>query len=157
MKRILGLIVCSLLMSAGSARAVDCQFNTTQPTIPNQQFIILQCDNNGNLKVVGSASGGAFIADQGVGVASFASPAPVTVSNASATLIVAARTGAPGTGRAAVTITCVAAVAIGMTSGVTFAGNAQIPAGASLTLNTTSAVYGIATGSSTVCNAWETF
>ena len=91
-----------------------------------------------------------------LGTASFASPAPITVTT-SATPLAAARTGAAGTGRVAITITCVAAVAIGPTSGVTFAGNAQIPAGAALTLNTTSAVYGIASGSSTTCNVWETF
>jgi hypothetical protein len=36
---------------ASSAWAVDCQYQATRPTLPNQQFIILQCDPTGNLLV----------------------------------------------------------------------------------------------------------
>ena len=90
------------------------------------------------------------------GTGSFGSPAPVTVGT-TATLIVAARTGAAGVGRVAVTVTCGAAVAIGMTNAVTFAGAGQIPANGALTLNTTAAVYGIVGSSTTTCNVWETF
>jgi hypothetical protein len=93
---------------------------------------------------------------QPVGAAAFASPAPVTVGT-SATLILAARLGAAGTGRIHLTITCSAAVAIGPTNGVTFAGAGQIPANAALTLDTTSAVYGIVGSGSATCSAWETF
>jgi hypothetical protein len=91
-----------------------------------------------------------------VGSGSFASPAPITVTS-SATLLVAARAGPAGVGRVAVTITCAGIVAIGMTSGVTFAGAGQIPAGGALTLETMSAIYGIVGSGSTTCNAWETF
>ena len=74
------------------------------------------------------------------------------------TLIVAARTGAPGTGRVAVTIlnSGAATVFYGV-SGLTTANGSILPAGAAVTLNTTAAVYGIvATGTVTVSYT-ETF
>ena len=85
----------------------------------------------------------------------FTGPAPVTVTT-SPTLLVAARIGTPGTGRVGVAIICAATVALGG-SGVTFAGSPQLPAGSSIMLPVTAAVYAIATGSSTVCNAWEVY
>lgn len=94
--------------------------------------------------------------NQPVGTSNFTGPAPVTVSNTLPTLLVAARTGAPGTGRVGVGIICAATVALGG-SGVTFAGSPQLPVGSSLTLYTTAAVYAISTGASTTCNAFETY
>ena len=80
-------------------------------------------------------------------------PAQVSVTSA-ATSIAAARTGVPGTGRVSVTITNTTTTAIYIGgSGVTTSTGALLPGivGASLTLNTTAAVYGIvATGSATV-------
>jgi hypothetical protein len=93
--------------------------------------------------------------NQPVGTANFTGPAPVTVTT-SPTLLVAARTGAPGIGRVGVGVICAATVALGG-SGVTFAGAPQLPVGNSITLYTTAAVYAIATGASTTCNAFETY
>ena len=47
MKRLALAMLFSL--AASSAWAVDCQYQATRPTLPNQQFIILQCDNTGRL------------------------------------------------------------------------------------------------------------
>ena len=55
-------------LAASSAWAVDCQYQATRPTLPNQQFIILQCDSTGRLL-------------QGAQV-----PAPVTSTNLSGTV-----------------------------------------------------------------------
>ncbi len=78
----------------------------------------------------------------------------------SATLIAAARTGAIGTGRVSITVTNTAttAVYIGTTSGVTSSNGMFLApiAGASLTLDTTSAIYGIASGPETITYA-ETY
>jgi hypothetical protein len=90
MKRIIRFVVFALVALAASgstAWAVDCQYNATQPTIPNQQFIILQCDTNGNLRIVGTASGGAITANIGTGgLGSAAAPLSVApLSSASLT------------------------------------------------------------------------
>jgi hypothetical protein len=142
------------LMCGGSAKAADvCTVNGTSLACETLDATHVQA-------VAAYAPNGIPLPvaplNYGVGTGSFNSPPPVTVAT-TATLLVAARAGAIGTGRAAVTITCAAAVAIAPTSGVTFAGNAQIPAVGALTLNTTSAIYGIASGSSTTCNVWETY
>ena len=65
-----------------------------------------------------------------------------------ATLISAARTGVPGTGRVSITVVNTAqtvSLCIGPTSGVTTSNGMCLPAvaGASITLNTTSAIYGV--------------
>jgi hypothetical protein len=94
-----------------------------------------------------------------VGSAAFNAGAPVTVSgvSGSATLIVAARTGAPGTGRIAVTLynngsqTVTICMAAGGTSGFPLA------AGAALTLNTMAAVYGFVPSGSCVVAFVETY
>jgi hypothetical protein len=77
---------------------------------------------------------------------------------ATATQIVAARTGAPGTGRANITLTNTgtATVFIGNSAAVTTATGAALVAGASLTLSTTAAIFGISTATETV-SALETF
>ena len=56
LNRILWALAFTLLGS--QAWAVDCQYNTTQPTIQSQQFIILQCDTNGNLRITGTGTAG---------------------------------------------------------------------------------------------------
>ncbi len=93
-----------------------------------------------------------------VGAASLAT-GQVSVA-ATATSIATARTGAPGTGRASITLvnTTTTAIYIGG-SGVTTTTGQLLPGvvGASLTLNTTAAIYGIvATGTATVTEL-ETF
>ena len=79
-----------------------------------------------------------------------------------ATQIVPARTGGPRTGRVAITIinqTGTGQLCIGFTNAVTTSGAGCLPAvaGASITLNTTSAVWGIATVATQTVGFWETF
>ncbi len=84
-----------------------------------------------------------------IGLPNF-SPGQVSITTA-ATLIAAARTGAPGTGRSTVTIVnnSANAVTIGG-SGVTTTTGVTIPASGTLTLQTTAAIYGVAGSASTV-------
>lgn len=93
-----------------------------------------------------------------VGAASL-STSQASVGN-TATSIVAARTGAAGTGRVAVTI-CdfgTTAVFVGPANTVTASTGAYIgPNGACLTLNTTSAVFGITASGTDSVSAAETF
>ena len=93
-----------------------------------------------------------------VGTAAFAAT-QVSVA-ATATSILAARTGAPGTGRASATITNTTTTAIFIGgSGVTTSTGTLLPGivGASITINTTAAIFGIvATGTATV-TALESF
>jgi hypothetical protein len=94
-----------------------------------------------------------------VGAANF-TPAQVSVLT-TATLIAAARTGAPGTGRASITIinkTGTDFVCLGG-SGVTASTGLCLPevAGASITLNTTSAIYGIVATTSQTVTEGETY
>jgi hypothetical protein len=49
MRRILLAIALLSPLWASSAWAVDCQYRATSPTLPDQQFIILQCDSAGKL------------------------------------------------------------------------------------------------------------
>lgn len=101
----------------------------------------------------GGGGGGAT-----VGAANF-TPAQVSVG-ATATVIAAARTGAAGTGRVSITITNTTTTAIYLGgSGVTTSTGTMLPGvvGASVTINTTAAVYGIvATGTATVTE-FETY
>lgn len=80
---------------------------------------------------------------------------------ATSTLIAAARTGNAGTGRVSITVTNTGttAVYIGPTTGVTTTTGTLLPGilGASLTLNTTSAVYGIAASGSQTVSYVETY
>lgn len=100
-----------------------------------------------------SASGAPTIS---VGSGSFATVQ--AAPGATATLIVAARTGASGTGRIAVTILNSGSVEywIGV-SGVTTSTGVPLQPGASQTLNTTAAVYGITAGGVGAASALETF
>jgi hypothetical protein len=106
-----------------------------------------------------SGSGGGGALTNPVGAAN-ALPAQVSMST-TAGLIAAARTGAAGTGRVAITIlepvTC-GTLYVGPTNGVTPTTGFPITAGASLTLNTTSALYGIlASGSCAITAELETY
>ncbi len=76
----------------------------------------------------------------------------------SATSIVAARTGAAGTGRIAATLynSGSATVYVGA-SGVTTSTGMPLPAGASITLNTTAAIYGVAASGTQTIGVTETY
>jgi hypothetical protein len=99
-------------------------------------------DGSGNLKVTSTAT---------VGSAAF-TPGQVTLTATTAAVVIAARTGAAGTGRISTTIVNggTTAVALGG-SGVTFTTGIVLPGvvGASATIATTTAIYGAlqATGS----------
>jgi len=76
----------------------------------------------------------------------------------SAALIVAARTGAAGTGRIAATLYNEGTVTVFFgPSGVTTSTGMPLPAGASATINTTAAIYGISTIASQTIGVMETF
>ena len=81
-----------------------------------------------------------------------------TVTTA-ASLIVAARSGAQGVGRSAVTIYNAGAttVYLGATAGVTTANGMPLPAGAGASFNTMAALYGIAASGSNVIGVTETY
>jgi len=103
-------------------------------------------------------SGGGPLPVEEVGAAAFAAT-QVSVGN-TATLILAARTGAPGTGRLAATVTNIGTIDVYVGGGGVTTGTGQLlpgVKGASLTIPTTAAIYGVvATGTQTVC-ALETF
>jgi hypothetical protein len=105
---------------------------------------------NGEICVVSSGGGSTTPA---VGAAALATNQVSIAATAGGTQIVPQRLGAPGVGRAAVTIINPpggVTVYIGNT-GVTTANGQILPSGWSLTLNTTAAVFGIvATGTQTV-------
>jgi hypothetical protein len=89
-------------------------------------------------------------------------PAALATSQASigtgASLIVAARTGAVGTGRVAVTLYNSGATTVYFgPSGVTTATGAILPAGAAVTLDTTAAVYGVTSSGTDIVGVTETF
>jgi hypothetical protein len=113
---------------------------------------------NTNGPAAASAASPVTPSNQPVGAAAFA--ATQVALSSTATSIVAARTGVAGTGRVSVTITNTTTTAIYLGgSGVTTSTGTLLPGivGASVTLNTTAAVYGIvATGTPTV-TALETY
>jgi hypothetical protein len=77
---------------------------------------------------------------------------------ATAAQIVAARTGAPGTGRIAVTLYNFGSATVFYgASGVTATTGMPLPAGAVATLNTTAAIYGIAASGTQTLGVMETF
>jgi hypothetical protein len=109
----------------------------------------------------GDKTGGAWVnvksSVKPVGAASFAA-AQASIGT-SAALIVAARTGAAGAGRVSVTIYNSGATVVfyGASSGVTVSTGAILPAGASVTLDTTAAFYGITASGTNVLSVTETF
>jgi hypothetical protein len=86
----------------------------------------------------------------------------VTVNTGAAQSIVAARTGGPRTGRAAVTITNTTGtgqLCVGFTSAVTISTGECLPAvaGASITINTTAQIWGAVSVTGQVVSYLETF
>jgi hypothetical protein len=98
----------------------------------------------------------AFYNVQPVGSASLAtSQASI---GATAAQIVAARTGAPGTGRIAVTLVNFGSATVFYgPSGVTTTTGMPLPAGAAMTINTQAALYGIAASGTQTIGVMETF
>ena len=91
-----------------------------------------------------------------VGSAAFAA-SQASIGTA-ATQIVAARAGAAGTGRIAVTLYNAGSVTIYFgPSGVTTTTGMPLPAGASATINTQAAIYGIAASGTQTIGVMETF
>ena len=78
---------------------------------------------------------------------------------ATASMIVAQRAGAAGTGRVAVTLynAGAATVYLGASTGVTTSNGMPLPAGASITLDTTAAIYGVAASGTQTLGVTETY
>jgi hypothetical protein len=130
----------------GTPNTTPCASPTTACTINQMLALIAQ-----------TAAAPATIANQPVGATNFA-PAQVSVGT-SATSIAAARAGAIGTGRVSITITNTTTTPIFLGgSGVTATTGQLLPGivGASVTLNTTAAIFGIAASAATVTE-FETF
>lgn len=101
-----------------------------------------------------SSSGGGGVQNNPTGGANF-TPFQATLSG-SASLVVAARAGAPGTGRIAAVLVNEgsASAECGSTSGVTSSTGVVIQVGASASMATTSAVYCVGSG---LMTGWETW
>lgn len=106
-----------------------------------------------------SGGGGGGSSTQPIGAASLATSQASIPTTAGGTQIVAARTGASGTGRVAVTICNTGATAVYVgNSGLTATNGTYVgPNGACLTLNTTAAVFGITASGTDAVTAAETF
>ena len=110
--------------------------------------------NAGASAVVAPAASGGSVTVSGAAAIATAQAAPTTT----ATLIVAARTGAAGTGRVAATVFNSGSTTIFLgASGVTTSTGLPLLPGASLTLNTTAAIYGITSSGTGAVSAVETF
>ena len=115
----------------------------------------------------GSITEGVVIEDGGGNKIAFYNVPPVgsgalATSHASiaatASQIVAARTGAPGTGRIAVTLYNAGSATVYFgPSGVTTSTGMPLPAGATVTISTQAAVYGIAASGTQTIGIMETF
>jgi hypothetical protein len=103
----------------------------------------LSISGGSSLKPVGAAS--VAMAQASVGVA--------------ASAIVAPRAGAAGTGRIALTLynAGTATVYLGASAGVTPTNGMPLPAGASITLDTTAAIYGVAASGAQTIGVTETY
>jgi hypothetical protein len=104
-----------------------------------------------------AAYGGAVnVNNNSVGAASIASAQ--TSVGTSASLIVAARTGAPGTGRIAATFYNAGAVTVYLgPSGVTASTGFALAPGATFTFNSATAFYGITASGTATVSAMETY
>jgi len=110
-------------------------------------------DGAGN-KIASFGGGGANA--NPVGAAALATSQ--TSIGTSAAQIVAARTGASGTGRIAATLVNAGAATVFFgPSGVTTATGMPLPPNASVTLNTTAAIYAVAASGTTTIGVTETF
>ena len=100
--------------------------------------------------------GAVVVANNPVGASALATAQASIGTTAAA--IVAARTGGSGTGRITATLYNTGAVTVFVgSSGVTTGNGIPVPAGASLTLKTTAALYGITASSSATVGVVETF
>lgn len=92
-----------------------------------------------------------------VGALNFTAAQP-TIATTS-TLVIAARTGTIGSGRVALTLVnqCSQDAFLGPTLGVTTLNGGRLKAGASLTLNTTAAIYGVVATGTCEIDPWETY
>lgn len=164
-----GLAALTGATAPTNALAMAAEYLSSSPTYTTGQTGALQMtaagslhttvDNtNANGAAAASASSPVTPANQPIGAANFAAT-QVSVTS-SATSIVAQRTGVSGTGRVSVTITNTTTTALYLGgSGVTTSTGTLLPGivGASVTINTTAAVYGISSGSSATVTAFETY
>jgi hypothetical protein len=144
--------------AAASALGVLGSYFASPPTLTNGQVNPLMLDASGNLKV--NVEAGDLAGVLPVGAANFV-PNQATLTTTAAALIVAARTGAQGTGRVSVTIVSGSTTAIALGgSGVTFTTGVVLPGtvGASITIPTTAAIYGsLSAAGSALVSYYETY
>jgi hypothetical protein len=149
--------------SAGTAAGLE--YLVSAPTLVAGTMGAFQGDVSGNLKVnlqtaipAGTNTvGNVGVNNKPVGAASIATAQVASVTSA-ATSILAARTGAVGTGRISATIYNNGTVTVFIgTSGVTTSTGIPLIAGAALTLDTTAAIYGIVSSTAGSVSAVETF
>lgn len=109
-----------------------------------------------NLEGGGGGGGNVTVGNNPVGSGAFATS---QAAIGAAALIVAARTGAAGTGRIAATLynTGSQTVYVGATSGVTSATGLPLVAGGSLTINTQTAIYGVAASGTQTIGVLESY
>lgn len=131
--------------SAGVQGTMSMGISTTAPpSYTTAQVNALSLDTSGNLRV--SATGTVGVSNQPVGAAAFATAQ--AAPGVSATSIVAARTGAAGTGRIAAIIINMSTTPVYLGgSGVTTATGQYLAGvvGAAIVIPTTAAIYGIVT------------
>ena len=154
LKTVVIAAIAGVIAAAGAAWAAQTNYlgtvfiaDTTTPT--NQ----LKVNADGSINVNG---GGGF--SLSVGAANF-TPGQVSVG-ATSTLIAAARTGVSGTGRVAITVVNAGTTPVYLGgSGVTTSTGALLPGvlGATVTINTTAAIYGIVTTGSEAVTEFETY
>ena len=113
---------------------------------------------NAALPAGSNTIGNVGVNNKPVGAASFTPFRNNSVSSSSATQLVAARTGAVGTGRVSVTILNNGTVALELgNSGVTYGAGIPLSVGASTTLDLTSAIYAIAASGTGSAAGWESY
>ena len=149
--------------------AAGAEYLSSPPTLTSGQMVALQTTSGGSLHTTvdntnangaaaASASAPVTPSNQPIGAANFA--ATQVSCAATATSVVAARTGVSGTGRIAETITNTTTTAIYVgASGVTTATGQFLPGivGASLTVNTTAALYCIVASGTATVTSLETY
>lgn len=129
-----------------------CAYNASPATATTGNYVLVQCDSTGHLL---TTPGGAT--SPSVGAATIAT-GQYSNATASATQIVAARTGVAGTGRVSVTLYNSGSVAvyIGITGVTTATGIRILPTG-SYTLYTTAAVFGVPASGTGTLDYLETY
>ena len=142
--------VTSIVSSAPDVSLVTVGLDPAQPLPAGSNSI------GSVVNAAGSAQIGSVYVNNPVGAANVAS-AQISIG-VSATAIVAARTGAAGTGRVAVTLfnNGAATVYLGGSS-VTTSNGMILPPGASMTINATAAIYGISGAAGQTISAMESY